>query len=141
MYFIFTPHTKVIILKSRNKTIYNHRSIIVDDFEDMQQRLNEFDWWRPMSVENVSQFQSWLNDKKELIHDLVSNFSDDEISEMWDSEWGTQPRSKMMMERKKLYILKRVIREAYEDACESIDDEGIHEEESLEEYLSEKKRL
>lgn len=113
----------------------------MDDFEDMQQRLNEFDWWRPMSVENVSQFQSWLNDKKELIHDLVSNFSDDEISEMWDSEWGTQPRSKMMMERKKLYILKRVIREAYEDACESIDDEGIHEEESLEEYLSEKKRL
>lgn len=113
----------------------------MDDFEDMQQRLNDFDWWRPMSVEDVSQFQSWLKAKKELIGDLVSNFSDDEISEMWDSEWGTQPRSNMMMESRKLRSLKRAIREAYEDACESVDDEGIHEEQALEEYLNEKKSM
>lgn len=44
------------------------------------------------------------------------------------------------MTRKTLNALKMIIQEAYEDACmECGYDEGIHEDEAVEEYLSEER--
>ena len=129
----------------------------MSDMEMLRDKLKSFDWFRPMSVEDSSQFQRWLREKEELMDEVASSLSDEEIQELWDSQelmdfgdgkpfhpWGDPPMgsgSSQSMDPIMEKALKRLIRETYEAACmECGYEEGINEEEALEAYLAEAKK-